>query len=384
MEQFLESIFNYFETTGFISLGIPNLIMIIIGLVLILLGIVKKFEPLLLIPIGFGILVSNMTPPAELIGTELAVSDPGTAFYMIYQGVKSGVFPLLMFLGLGAMTDFGPVLSNPKLVLLGASAQVGIFGAFVLALLLNFAPQEAGSIGIIGGADGPTAIFLTGQLSPDLLGAIAISAYSYMALVPIIQPPIMKLLTTKKERLIKMKQSREVSKREKILFPIVVFIISALVCPASIPLVGMLTLGNLIKESGVTDKLADTARTALTNIVTILLGFSVGLATEASQFLNYKTIFIFILGAIAFAIATTFGLLAAKFMNLFLKGDKKINPLIGAAGVSAVPMAARVVHMVGQKEDPNNYLIHHAMGPNIAGVIGSAVAAGVLLSILGQ
>jgi oxaloacetate decarboxylase beta subunit len=383
MEQFLESIFNYFKTTGFVSLGIPNLIMIIIGLVLIFLGIAKKFEPLLLVPIGFGILVSNMTPPAELMGTEIAVSDPGTSFYMIYQGVKSGVFPLLMFLGLGAMTDFGPVLSNPKLVLLGAAAQVGIFGAFLLALILGFLPTEAGSIGIIGGADGPTAIFLTGQLSPHLLGAIAISAYSYMALVPIIQPPIMKLLTSKKERLIKMKQSREVSKKEKIIFPIVVFIISALVCPASIPLVGMLMLGNLIKESGVTDKLADTARKSLTNIVTILLGFSVGLATEASQFIDFKTIFIFILGAVAFAIATTFGLLAAKFMNLFLKGDKKINPLIGAAGVSAVPMAARVVHMVGQKEDPNNYLIHHAMGPNIAGVIGSAVAAGVLLSMLG-
>ncbi len=384
MEQFLESIISYVKSTGFVSLGIPNLIMIAVGLILIFLGIAKKFEPLLLVPIGFGILVSNMTPAAELIGTELAVSDPGTSFYMIYHGgIKSGIFPLLMFLGLGAMTDFGPVLSNPKLMLLGASAQIGIFGAFLIALMLGFNPQEAGSIGIIGGADGPTAIFLTGQLSPHLLGAIAISAYSYMALVPIIQPPIMRLLTSKEERVIKMKPSREVSKKEKIIFPIAVFMISALVCPASIPLVGMLALGNLIKESGVTDKLADTARNSLANIVTILLGFSVGLATEANQFINFKTIFIFILGAIAFAIATTFGVLFAKFMNLFLKGDKKINPLVGAAGVSAVPMAARVVHKVGLEEDPSNFLIHHAMGPNIAGVIGSAVAAGVLLTMLG-
>lgn len=379
----MQQIIQYMETTGFLNLGWPNLIMILVGFVLIFLGIAKKFEPLLLVPIGFGIVVSNMIPPAEAIGTELSVSDPGTTFYFIYQGVKSGVFPLLMFLGLGAMTDFGPVLANPKLVLLGAAAQIGIFGAFLLALLVGFNPQEAGSIGIIGGADGPTAIFLTGKLSPDLLGAIAISAYSYMALVPIIQPPIMKLLTNKKERVIKMKQSREVSKREKILFPIVVFVISALVCPASIPLVGMLALGNLLKESGVTEKLATTARTSMTDIVTILLGFSVGLATEADKFLNPKTIFIFILGAVAFSIATTFGVLFAKIMNLFLKKDRKINPLIGAAGVSAVPMAARVVHMVGQKEDPNNFLIHHAMGPNIAGVIGSAVAAGVLLTMLG-
>ncbi len=379
----MEKLIEYIETTGFTTLEPTNLIMIFVGLLLIYLGIAKKFEPLLLVPIGFGIVVSNMIPAAELIGTELGVGYKGTSFYFIYQGVKSGVFPLLMFLGLGAMTDFGPVLSNPKVVLLGASAQVGIFGAFLLALLLGFNPQEAGSIGIIGGADGPTAIFLTGKLAPHLLGAIAISAYSYMALVPIIQPPIMKLLTTKKERVIKMKQSREVSKKEKILFPIVVFVISALVCPASIPLVGMLALGNLLKESGVTDKLAGTARTSMVDIVTILLGFSVGLATEASKFLNFQTIFIFILGAIAFAIATTFGLLFAKLMNLFLPKGKKINPLIGAAGVSAVPMAARVVHTVGQKEDPQNFLIHHAMGPNIAGVIGSAVAAGVLLSMLG-
>lgn len=379
----MEYLIKYLETTGFTTLGLPNLIMVVVGLVLIFLGIVKKFEPLLLVPIGFGIVVSNMIPAIEMIGTGYGVYSEGSSFYYIYQGVKIGIFPPLMFLSLGAMTDFGPILSNPKTILLGASAQIGIFGAFLLALLLGFTPQEAGSIGIIGGADGPTAIFLTSQLSPDLLGAIAISAYSYMALVPIIQPPIMKLLTTKKERLIRMRQSRVVSRKEKIIFPILVFLISALICPASITLVGMLCLGNLLKESGVTEKLGMTARTSLSDIVTILLGFSVGLATEGDKFLNFKTIFIFILGALAFIIATFFGVLFAKFMNLFLPKDKKINPLIGAAGVSAVPMAARVVHMVGQKEDPHNYLIHHAMGPNIAGVIGSAVAAGVLLTLLG-
>lgn len=380
----MEQLVNYLMTTGFFTLSIQNYIMVAIGLILIYLGIKKNFEPLLLVPIGFGIIVANMIPNPELIGgIGLGVYDKGSSFYYIYQGVKMGIFPPLMFLGLGAMTDFGPVLSNPKLILLGASAQIGIFGAFFIALLLGFSPQEAGSIGIIGGADGPTAIFLTSQLSPELLGAVAISAYSYMALVPIIQPPIMKLLTSKKERLIRMKQTRIVTKREKIIFPIAVFMIAALVCPASITLVGMLCLGNLIKESGVTDKLATAARTSLTDIVTILLGFSVGLATQADLFLNFKTIFIFILGAIAFSIATTGGVLFAKLINLFLKEEHKINPLVGAAGVSAVPMAARVVHTVGQKDDPHNFLIHHAMGPNIAGVIGSAVAAGILLSLLG-
>ncbi len=375
MEQFLE----YVSTTGFLNLTIPNLIMIAIGLVLIYLGIAKNFEPLLLVPIGFGIVVSNLMPAAAGLG----VYDAGSPFYIIYQGVKSTVFPCLIFLGLGAMTDFGPVLSNPKLLLLGAAAQLGIFGAFFLALLVGFTPQEAGSIGIIGGADGPTAIFLTSRLAPHLLGAIAISAYSYMALVPIIQPPIMKLMTTHKERKIKMKQAREVSKREKIFFPILVFIISALVCPASIPLVGMFCLGNLLKETGVTERLAVTARTAFIDSVTILLSFSVGLATQASLFLNFKTIFIFILGMLAFSIATFGGVGFAKIMNLFLRKDNKINPLIGAAGVSAVPMAARVAHNVGQKEDPTNYLIYHAMAPNVAGVIGSAIAAGALLTMLG-
>ncbi|MFW5799877.1 MAG: sodium ion-translocating decarboxylase subunit beta, partial [Spirochaetota bacterium] len=348
----MEQLFKYLQSTGFATLEITNIIMVVVGLVLIFLGIVKKFEPLLLVPIGFGIVVGNMIPAAELLGAGLGVYDEGSSFYYIYQGVKSGIFPPLMFLSLGAMTDFGPVLSNPKVVLLGAAAQVGIFGAFLLALLLGFSPTEAGSIGIIGGADGPTAIFLTTKLSPELLGAIAISAYSYMALVPIIQPPIMKLLTNKKERKIKMRQTRVVSKREKILFPIVVFVISALVNPASITLIGMLTLGNLLKESGVTDKLAGTARTSMSDIVTILLGFSVGLATIGTLFLNFRTLFIFALGALAFIIATFFGVLFAKFINLFLKEENKINPLIGAAGVSAVPMAARVVHMVGQKEDP--------------------------------
>jgi len=313
-------------------------------------------------------------------GMGVGVYDPGSVLYYIYFGVSQGVFPPLIFLGIGAMTDFSTMLSNPKLVLLGAAAQMGIFLTLIGSLYLGFAPAEAGAIGIIGGADGPTAIFLSSKLAPHLLGAIAIAAYSYMALVPVIQPPIMKLLTTRNERLIRMKPPREVSQRERIIFPIVAFLICTMIAPSAVVLIGMLFFGNLLKESGVTDRLADTARTSMVDIVTILLGFSVGCSTEANTFLTPQSLLIFFLGALSFAIATACGVLAAKFMNLFLKD--KINPLIGAAGVSAVPDSARVVQMVGQKEDPQNFLLMHAMAPNVSGVIGSAVVAGILWAIL--
>ncbi len=360
-----------------------NLIMMVIGGIAIYLAIVKKYEPLLLLPIGFGVLVGNIPyDPALPLGVYDTVANgasQNSVFSLIYYGVTSGVFPPLIFLGIGALTDFSSLISSPKSVLLGAAAQVGIFGTYIGALLLGFTNAESASIGIIGGADGPTSIFLASQLAPHLLGPIAIAAYSYMALVPVIQPPIMKLLTSKEERLIRMKPPRIVSKREKILFPIIVLIVSALLAPGSLTLVGMLMLGNLLKESGVTDRLAKTAGSALLDIATVLLSFAVGASTQAEYFLTPQSIGIFGLGLFSFMIATTGGLLFAKFMNLFLKD--KINPLIGAAGVSAVPDSARVVQHVALEYDKDNHLLMHAMAPNVAGVIGSAVAAGVFIAI---
>ena len=368
---------DFLDTTAVANMSKWNLIMILVGMIFVFLAIRKDYEPLLLLPIGFGVIVGNI-PLIEGMG--VGVYDPGSVLYYIYFGVSQGVFPPLIFLGIGAMTDFSTMLSNPKLVLLGAAAQMGIFLTLIGSLYLGFAPAEAGAIGIIGGADGPTAIFLSSKLAPHLLGAIAIAAYSYMALVPVIQPPIMKLLTTRNERLIRMKAPREVSQRERIIFPIVAFLICTMIAPSAVVLIGMLFFGNLLKESGVTDRLAETARTSMIDIVTILLGFSVGCSTEANTFLTPQSLLIFFLGALSFAVATACGVLAAKFMNLFLKD--KINPLVGAAGVSAVPDSARVVQMVGQKADPQNFLLMHAMAPNVSGVIGSAVAAGILWSIL--
>lgn len=373
----MEFFYKFLSTTAFATMTWGNAIMLVIGIIFVTLAIMKDYEPLLLVPIGFGVIVGNIP---SIQGMAMSVYDEGSVLSYIYFGVSQGIFPPLIFLGIGAMTDFSTMLSNPKLVLLGAAAQVGIFLTLLGALFLGFTPSEAGAIGIIGGADGPTAIFLSAKLAPHLLGSIAIAAYSYMALVPVIQPPIMKLLTTKKERLIRMKPPRQVSQREKILFPVVGFLIAAFIAPGSIVLIGMLFFGNLLKESCVTERLANTARNAMIDIVTILLGFSVGASTQAQAFLNSQSLLIFGLGALSFAVATAGGLLFAKFMNLFL--TDKINPLIGAAGVSAVPDSARVVQMVGQKEDPHNFLLMHAMAPNVAGVIGSAIAAGVLWSVL--
>ena len=373
----MDILFSFLKTTAFSTMTWGNAAMIIIGILFISLAITKDYEPLLLVPIGFGCIVGNVPSIASMA---VGVYDPGSVLSYIYFGVRQGIFPPLIFLGIGAMTDFSTMLSNPRLVLLGAAAQIGIFLTLIGALYLGFIPAEAGAIGIIGGADGPTAIFLSAKLAPHLLGAIAIAAYSYMALVPVIQPPIMKLLTTRKGRLIRMKPPRQVSQREKIIFPVVAFLICALIAPGSIVLIGMLFFGNLLKESGVTERLAETARHALIDIVTILLGISVGASTQAQTFLTPQSLLIFGLGALSFCIATAGGLLFAKFMNLFLQD--KINPLVGAAGVSAVPDSARVVQMVGHKEDPNNHLLMHAMAPNVAGVIGSAVAAGILWSVL--
>jgi oxaloacetate decarboxylase beta subunit len=370
---------SFLQNTGFAHLEIGNVAMILIGIIFIYLAVAKDYEPLLLIPIGLGIIVGNVPP---IKGMLLGVYDNGSVLYYLYFGVTKGIYPPLIFLGIGAMTDFSTMLSNPKLILLGAAAQIGIFLTFLGSLYLGFSPAQAGSIGIIGGADGPTAIFLSSMLAPELLGPIAIAAYSYMALVPVIQPPIMYLFTTEKERKIHMKPPRVVSKQEKIIFPVVAFLICAMIAPGSIALLGMLFFGNLLKESTVTDRLATSARHALIDIVTILLGFTVGASTQAQTFLTPQSLFIFALGALSFVVATTGGVLFAKFMNLFLK--EKINPLIGAAGVSAVPDSARVVQMVGQQEDPNNFLLMHAMAPNVAGVIGSAIAAGVLWSALGN
>jgi len=361
-----------------------NLSMLIVGCIFLYLGIVKDYEPLLLVPIGFGILVGNI-PFAHGLGIGIYEdgSDGGQASVLsiLYKGVTQGWYPPLIFLGIGAMTDFSCMLANPRLILLGAAAQAGIFLTFIGAMALGFAKPEAAAIGIIGGADGPTAIFLSSKLAPHLLGAIAVSAYSYMALVPVIQPPIIKLLTTKKERLIKMKPSKPVSKRLRIIFPILAFIITGFIAPGSINLLGFLFFGNLLKESGVTERLASTARTAFIDIVTILLGLTVGCSTDASRFLTPASIKIFILGATSFCIATASGVLFAKLMNYFSKTG--LNPIIGAAGVSAVPDSARVCQVVGAREDPSNFLIMHAMAPNVAGVIGSAVGAGVLLAAFG-
>ena len=392
----MDAVMNFLQQTGFymISQNPMQLIMIVVACFLAYLAIVKKFEPLLLLPIAFGMLLTNLFG-AEMFHEEFFSGGhvnwgyftgsiesnftPGLIDYL-YLGVKLGIYPCLIFLGVGAMTDFGPLIANPKSLLLGAAAQLGIFLAFIGARYLGFTPQEAGSIGIIGGADGPTAIFVTSKLAPELLGPIAVAAYSYMALVPVIQPPIMKALTTKEERMIEMKELRPVSRTEKILFPIVVTIFVSLLVPSAAPLVGCLMLGNLMRESGVVDRISKTAQNELMNIVTIFLGISVGATATAQTFLTAKTLGILAMGICAFALGTAGGVLLAKFMNLFLK--QKINPLIGSAGVSAVPMAARVSQIVGQKENPGNFLLMHAMGPNVAGVIGSAIAAGVLLAIL--
>ncbi|MCH3924638.1 MAG: sodium ion-translocating decarboxylase subunit beta [Bacteroidales bacterium] len=370
---------QFFEYTSYANFTIGHIIMILIGCFFIFLGIKKEYEPLLLVPIGFGMLVGNIP---FYPGLQIGIHENGAVLNTLYQGVQNGWYPPLIFLGIGAMTDFSALLSNPKLILIGAAAQFGIFGAYTAALALGFAPNEAGAIGIIGGADGPTAIFLSSQLAPDLMGAIAVSAYSYMALVPVIQPPIMRLLTTKKERVIHMKAPRQVSKIEKIMFPIVGLLLTCTIVPSGIPLLAMLFFGNLLKESGVTKRLAVTASNTIIDVTTTLIGLTVGCSTQATTFLTGKSVGIFALGAFSFIIATFCGVLFVKIMNLFLRGDKKINPLIGNAGVSAVPDAARVSQIVGAEYDKNNYLLMHAMGPNVAGVIGSAVAAGVLLAFL--
>lgn len=374
----METMFlEFLSNTGFALVDIRYLTMIVIGFILIYLGIAKHYEPLLLIPIGFGILVGNVPVFA---GMEVSIYDQGSVLNYLYFGVITGIYPPLIFLGIGALTDFSTMLARPVLMLLGAAAQAGIFFTFLGALALGFLPKEAASIGIIGGADGPTSIFLTAKLAPELIGPIAIAAYSYMALVPVIQPPIMKLLTTKKERLIRMQEPREVYKKEKMIFPIVALLLTCFLAPASLPLFSMLFFGNLLKESKATDRLAFAAQGAIVDSVTIVLGLTVGASTQADVFLVPKSIVIFALGAVAFGLATTMGVLFAKFLNLFLR--EKINPLLGAAGVSAVPDSSRVVQMVGQKEDPDNYLLMHAMAPNVSGVIGSAIAAGVLWSFM--
>ena len=375
----LEHIAQFFSYTAFANMTIGHLVMIAVGLVFIYLAIAKEFEPMLLLPIGFGIIIGNI---AFAPGLKIGIYESGSVLNYLHFGVLQGVYPPLIFLGIGAMTDFSALISNPKLVLVGGAAQLGIFGAYAIALALGFTSAEAGAIGIIGGADGPTAIFLSSKLAPDLMGAIAISAYSYMALVPVIQPPLMKLLTTEKERTIKMKPPRAVSKTERIMFPIIGLLLTCLLVPSGLPLLGMLFFGNLLKESTVTKRLADTARGPLVDIVTILIGLTVGASTQATTFLTAKSIGIFALGAISFVIATCGGVLFVKFFNLFLKEGNKINPLIGNAGVSAVPDSARVSEVVGLEFDKSNHLLMHAMGCNVAGVIGSAIAAGILLSFL--
>ena len=400
-----EKLSSFVNEMGFVTFfcgdGWKNLVMMAIGCFLLFLAIVKKYEPLLLLPIAFGMILTNL-PGAGMFDSSLwndhflkegaegyhsygYIMAHGGLLDILYIGVKAGVYPCLIFLGVGAMTDFGPLIANPKSLLLGAAAQIGIFATFIVTQMdlpiFGFAPEQAASIGIIGGADGPTAIFLTSKLAPELLGPIAVAAYSYMALVPVIQPPIMRFLTTEKERKIKMEQLRTVSQREKIIFPIVVAILVSLVVPSAATLIGCLMLGNLMKESGVVERLSKAAQNELNNIVVICLGLTVGATATASSFMNWQTIGILAVGIVAFGIGSASGVLMAKFMNVFLK--KKINPLIGSAGVSAVPMAARVSQQEGQKADPRNFLLMHAMGPNVAGVIGSAVAAGILLSFLG-
>lgn len=376
---------NFLNSMGFMHGDWRQYVMIAIACVLLYLAIVKQYEPLLLLPIAFGMLLVNL-PDSGVMAEPVYNADgsletAGGLIYYLYQGVKLGIYPPLIFLGVGAMTDFGPLIANPKSLILGAAAQLGIFCAFILALLIGFDPQAAASIGIIGGADGPTAIFVTSMLKPEMLGPIAVAAYSYMALVPIIQPPIMRGFTSKKNRMIKMEQLREVSRTEKIIFPIAVTIFVSLLLPSATPLVGMLMLGNLFRESGVVDRINKTAQNELLNIITIFLGVSVGATASAENFLNWETLGILMLGLIAFAFGTFGGIIFGNIMCKLTKG--KVNPLIGSAGVSAVPMAARVSQKVGQKDNPSNFLLMHAMGPNVAGVIGSAVAAGVLLALFG-
>lgn len=370
-----DNLMQFAEFTGFANATWGHIAMILVALGFIALAIIKEYEPLLLIPIGFGIIIGNIP---FVPGFQLGVYEEGSVMNYLYFGVIKGVYPPLIFLGVGAMTDFSALISNPKLMLIGAAAQLGIFGAYIAALQLGFTPSEAGAIGIIGGADGPTAIFLSSRLAPELLGAIAISAYSYMALVPVFQPPVMRLLTTKKERVIRMKPPRQVTQMEKILFPILGLLLTAFIVPSGLPLLGMLFFGNLLKESTVTKRLADTAKGPMIDIVTILIGLTVGASTQATTFLTTKSLGIFVLGAISFIVATAGGVLFVKFFNLFLKEGNKINPLIGNAGVSAVPDSARLSQMVGLEYDKTNHLLMHAMGPNVAGVIGSAVAAGIL------
>lgn len=371
---------DFWQYTGFYNATFGHFAMIVIGLVFIYLAVAKDFEPMLLIPIGFGILIGNI-PFNMDAGLKVGIYEEGSVLNILYQGVTSGWYPPLIFLGIGAMTDFSALISNPKLMLVGAAAQFGIFGAYMLALTW-FDPMQAGAIAIIGGADGPTAIFLSSKLAPNLMGAIAVSAYSYMALVPVIQPPIMRLLTTNKERVIRMKPPRQVSHTEKVVFPILGLLLTAMLVPSGLPLLGMLFFGNLLKESGVTKRLANTASGPLIDVITILLGLTVGASTQSSEFLKVDSLIIFGLGALSFIIATTSGVLFVKFFNLFLSKDNKINPLIGNSGVSAVPDSARISQVVGLEYDSTNYLLMHAMGPNVAGVIGSAVAAGILLGFL--
>ena len=408
LTQFLDALVGIYKGSGLTSLDWSNYVMIIIACALLYLAIKKQYEPLLLLPIAFGMLLVNlfpgiMAPPETTLLTEAEcvaknfdiaghattvmndityyhVPENGGLFYYLYQGVKLGIYPPLIFLGVGAMTDFGPLIANPKSFILGAAAQIGIFITFIGAIFFGFTAAQAGAIGIIGGADGPTAIFVTTKLAPELLGSIAIAAYSYMALVPIIQPPIMRALTTKKERAVQMEQLRPVSKLEKIIFPVIVVIIIAILLPDAAPLVGMLMLGNLLKESGVCERLSKTAQNELMNIVTIFLGTTVGATANGKTFLQMQTLFIIVLGLVAFCMGSACGVLFGKIMYKLTGG--KVNPLIGSAGVSAVPMAARVSQKVGQEENPGNFLLMHAMGPNVAGVIGSAVAAGVLLNVL--
>ncbi len=376
-----ENFIEFLSYTGFANAEWQNLVMIAVGMFFIWLAIKKDFEPLLLVPIGLGIILGNIPFRADA-GLEIGLYEDHSVLNIFYQGVRQGWYPPLVFLGIGAMTDFSALISNPKLVLIGAAAQFGIFGAYMAALALGFEPNQAAGIAIIGGADGPTAIFLSSKLCPNLMGAIAVCAYSYMALVPVIQPPLMRLLTTKKERVIKMKTPRQVSQTERILFPIIGLLLTTFIVPSGLPLLGMLFFGNLLKESGKTTRLAKTAGSALNDVIVSLLGLTVGCSTQASEFLTLNTIFIFFVGACAFVVASTSGVCFVKLMNLFLPKNSQINPLIGNAGVSAVPMSARISNNLGLEYDKRNFLLMHAMGPNVAGVIGSAVAAGALLGFL--
>ena len=370
---------EFFSYTAFANFTVGHIIMLLLGLALIALAIVRDYEPMLLVPIGFGILIGNIPFHTGLM---LGIYEPGSVMSYLYLGISKGIFPSLIFLGIGAMTDFTALISNPKLILIGAATQLGIFGAYMLALYFGFGAAHAGAIGIIGGADGPTSIFLASRLAPELIGAVAICAYAYMALAPIMQPPVMRLLTSKKDRLIRMKPPRVVSKAEKIIFPIVGLLLTCFVVPAALPLLGMLFFGNLLKESTVTKRLADTAKGPMIDIVTILIGLTIGASAEAGTFFTFNTLLIFSIGAVSFVVATLGGVILCKVINIFLKEGNKINPLIGNAGVAAVPGSAKVSQNLGLESDKTNHLLMHAMGPNMAGLIGSAVAAGILLSML--